>query len=242
MELYLIRHAQSRNNLSMMYDPRDRVVDPALTDLGHQQAAAAGRYLAEAHNIDEWVQELPDTRSVVQGHRLTHLYCSPMLRTLQTCAPIARAVGLRAQVWPDTYEHGGMFLDDDHGNITVHTGLTRAAMLEQFPDYDLPPSITEQGWYDPALGREDTPTCMGRAIRVVDRLLTRAHTEDQIALVSHGMFISMMLKAVLKLLPSHDVFFNHYNSAITRIDFYHGEVAIRYLNRVDHLTPELMSH
>jgi len=35
------------------------------------------------------------------------------------------------------------------------------------------------------------------------------------------------------------VYFGHYNTGISRIDFVDGLVRPRYLNRVEHLTPDL---
>lgn len=39
MELYLIRHAQSQNNLAYSQNSNERVADPALTPVGGRQAA-----------------------------------------------------------------------------------------------------------------------------------------------------------------------------------------------------------
>ncbi|NKB63016.1 MAG: hypothetical protein GKR95_13150 [Gammaproteobacteria bacterium] len=48
MRLYLIRHAQSANNI--IYDGTDnalgRVADPEITELGIQQSKALARYLS----------------------------------------------------------------------------------------------------------------------------------------------------------------------------------------------------
>lgn len=75
--LYLVRHAQSTNNAQ---PESQRIPDPPLTDLGEQQAQA----LALA--ID---QLSPD-----------HLFSSPFLRTLQTTAPVAQALGSPRQSEP----------------------------------------------------------------------------------------------------------------------------------------------
>ena len=79
MELYLIRHGQSANNLrkQLAEHPRTapaaaapRMADPPLTDLGELQARLAGESL--------------------RGEGITTLYCGPMLRTLQTARSSAR--------------------------------------------------------------------------------------------------------------------------------------------------------
>lgn len=243
MELYIIRHGQSTNNASMMHDLRDREVDPPLTELGDQQASAVARYVAENINIDTWVEQTPQNRNIVHGFGITQLFCSPMLRTLQTCRPIATALNLQPKVWVDIHEHGGLFLDyEDERGVVGFPGMSRAEIAAQFPDYDLPPQITEHGWWNPEHGYEDIAACQARAIRVAAALRLQANSAQRIALVSHGTFADCLIKALLNLLPGEELRFFHYNTAITRIDFRaDGKTVVRYTNRVDHLTPELMS-
>ena len=51
-----------------------------------------------------------------------------------------------------------------------------------------------------------------------------------------------LLKALFNQLPSHHLWYHHYNTAITRIDFdEEGRLHLRYLNRIDHLPPDLVS-
>jgi hypothetical protein len=43
-------------------------------------------------------------------------------------------------------------------------------------------------------------------------------------------------------LPGSNVYYHHYNTAITRVDFNpKGFLDIRYINRFDHLPPELVT-
>ena len=84
MELYLIRHGQSANNLreqALAEHPRTtpaaaapRMADPPLTDLGELQARLAGESLRD------------------EG--ITRLYCGPMLRTLHTAQIIGTLLDL----------------------------------------------------------------------------------------------------------------------------------------------------
>lgn len=243
MELYIIRHGQSTNNVSMMVDQTDREADPPLTELGQRQAEAVACYVAEYINIDTWVEQAPHKRQPVHGFGITQLFCSPMLRALQTCRPIATALRLQPKVWVDIHEHGGLFLDyQDERGVVGFPGLTRAEMSAQFPDYDLPPQIGETGWWNSEHAYEDIAACQARAIRVAAGLRLQANTSERIALVSHGTFTDCLIKALLNLLPGEDLRFFHYNTAITRIDFRSdGKTIVRYTNRVSHLTPELMS-
>lgn len=241
MELYIIRHGQSTNNLSMMYDAGDREPDPPLTEVGRKQAQAVARYLSSAHNIDVWVERPPDQRQALFDQRISRLYCSPMRRALQTCQPIAEALGLAPEVWPEIYEHGGLHLGSEE-SAQIFPGLTRAEMQAAFPSYVLPPSITEQGWYDVRHGIEDIQGCMARALRVAAALRDQSNSDQRIALVTHGTFAGCLLKAIFNLLPADELRFLLYNTAITRLDFRSdGRIALRYANRVDHLTPELLT-
>ncbi len=108
----------------------------------------------------------------------------------------------------------------------------------------LPPTITENGWWPVQNGHEDWPGCQGRAIRVADQLhrMAKAQPEARVGLVTHGGFSDALLKALLSMLPSHYVFFHFFNTAISRVDIRaDGQVEVRYINRVGHLPPELVS-
>jgi 2,3-bisphosphoglycerate-dependent phosphoglycerate mutase len=242
MELYIIRHGQSANNATMLRNPHDRgEYDPALTDLGWKQAHAVADYLANSTNIDNWIEQPPETRKVMLGFGITKLYCSPMRRALQTCQPIGEVLGLQPEVWVDIHEHGGVYLEDD-GKIVGYTGLTRAEMRAAFPNYFLPESVTEKGWWKPENGSEDLVGCIARAIRVADALRLQAASGPRIALVTHGTFASYLLKTLFNLLPGKGLGFFHYNTAISRVDLTaEGHTFLRFQNRVAHLTPELMS-
>ena len=90
MELYLIRHGQSANNRGDA-----RVTDPPLTELGKQQTDRAGRAL---RNLG-----------------ITRLYCSAMLRAVQTAATVGGHLELPPHVFVSLHEWGrGMW--EDRGN------------------------------------------------------------------------------------------------------------------------------
>jgi len=243
MQLYIIRHAQSTNNA--LADQRDRVKDPDLTELGYSQAEIVAQHLATGINPEQVVgvsEEDTHIRSR-KGFGLTRLYCSAMYRSLLTAQPIGRALGLTPEVWVDIHEHGGIFLDhQDERGVVGYPGRTRSEILADFPGYNLPEEITEAGWWDPQQGKEDWPACQGRAIKVANKLRQCAGSDERIGMVSHGGFIDVLLKALLNQLPRPNIFYHHYNTAITRIDFRPaGPLDIRYINRVGHLPPELVS-
>ena len=121
--------------------------------------------------------------------------------------------------------------------------MPRAEILAEFPDYQLPDEITADGWWKS--GCEDWPACHGRAIKVMHQLRDWAANgwrEERIALVSHGGFMDALLKALSNQLPSKHIWYHHFNTAITRVDFREdGGLSLRYLNRVEHLSPEYIS-
>jgi 2,3-bisphosphoglycerate-dependent phosphoglycerate mutase len=245
MKLFLIRHAQSTNNyLAEQIKLEDymaqRSPEPPLTDIGQQQAQLVAAHLAGTR-YPEVEQE--QTNSTQQGYGFTRLYCSPMLRTLQTTLPISKALGLQPQVWIDIHEHGGIFHGDpEKGPVAQHFGLTRQEMLTLFPGYQLPAEITEKGWWPG--GYEEMEGCYQRAQRVAEQVRNWAPTlpTERIALVAHGTFIDALIKAILGQDFAGQLYYSHYNTAITRLDFTpRGFLLLRYLNRTEHLTPNLIT-
>jgi broad specificity phosphatase PhoE len=235
MELVLIRHGQSTNNA--LDKVQNRVCDPPLTELGRRQAEILAQHLAGGTSLTLWEAEGHNQH----GYGITRLYCSPMWRALQTAQPIGLTLGLAPEVWVEVHEHGGIFLDyGEAGGIVGYPGKTRAEMLAEFPNYVLPEGVTDEGWWHG--GREDRSACYGRAIKVAARVREQAAGEERIALVSHGDFLDALLKAFFNQLPGRQVYYHHFNAAITRLDFRSdGHLDVQYVNRVDHLPPDLMS-
>ncbi len=242
MELYIIRHGQSTNNVTMMADPFAREADPPLTELGQEQAERLAAYLAGGPNLEDRVMQMPGERGVPRGHKLTRLLCSPMRRALQTAQPLSAALGLPVEVWVDLHEHGGLYLQSPDGEGRGFPGLTAAEMRAQFPGCILPPEVTDRGWWEPARGKEDLAGCMARAVRVAARLRGWAEIQERVALVTHGTFADKLLKALYNMLPGDDLQHWLYNASLTRLDFdKDGRLMLRYVNRVDHLDGDQVS-
>lgn len=250
MELFLIRHAQSFNNT--LADSTQRVDDPTLTDLGHIQAG----YLASA--LAEGVNRAPQRRTYVStpdtfqgsGFGLTRLVCSPMWRALQTAQYVSDATGLVPEVWVDVHEQGGIYLDHTDVGPLGLPGKNRDQILECFPNVMLPDSIDHRGWWNNR-DLETWKVCYRRAERVVDHLFTLIESPERIAMVSHGAFMDALLKVLVKdvllnIAGDFDIpaamYFQHYNTGITHLRFRSsGAMDILYLNRVEHLPPEMIS-
>lgn len=240
MQFYFIRHGQSENNLIWEQTGSDegRNSDPELTDVGKQQAAHLGTLLA-ALGITGGTS-VAGYHSVA-GFHLTHLYCSPMVRAIETALPTARALGLSLVAWEEVHETGGIFCTDP---VTREQqglpGRTRAEFAERFPDLILPETGWETGWWNrPFESREERPL---RAQRVLQTLLARhGGTEDRVAIFSHAGFYNHLLRMVLDMPGDTMVWFELQNTAITRIDFHPDYQRFVYSNRVDFLPRHLLT-
>ncbi len=240
MQFYFIRHAQSANNA--LYDSTGswdgRSADPELTEMGWRQARALADYLQRSAP-----DALPAGRDAANhgGFGITHLYCSPMLRAVDTGGVVAAALGLPLVVWPDWHEGGGIYLNDPVTDEPYGLpGATRAQLQSRCDRIVLPETITENGWWNRSMEtREERP---GRARRVLDGLLSRhGGTEDRVAVVSHGGFYNHIIWAAARAERPDKVWLVMNNTAITRIDFTEEWTDMVYLNRLDHLSPGMVT-
>ena len=246
MKLFLIRHAQSVNNsLAETIEMNDylaqRVPEPPITALGERQAALVAQHLQHEQYPELHQDRHDDGQST--GYGITQLFCSPMLRTLQTTRPISTALGLRPEIWIDIHEHGGIFRGNPRLNdVAGFPGLTRSEIMAQYPDYVLADGITEKGWW--VGDYEEMEGCYARATKVAATLRSwaTAREGERIALVSHGTFLDALIKALFGQDFASQLYYTHYNTAISRIDFTpKGFLLLRYLNRTEHLSPELIT-
>ena len=240
MELFIIRHGQSGNNA--LANIRDRSVDPPLTDLGERQAEMLGEYVARGENQELSRETTGNTKYELRhGLGITSLFTSPMYRSLQTVQPVSRASGLAPRIWVDIHEEGGMFLN--HGGdegLVGYPGRTRSEILAEFPDYVLPTSFDETGWWNK--DHEDQASLLVRATKVSEQLREMAKTEDRVAIITHGAFMNALLNAIFGQISEGHMYYRHHNTAISR--FYmdgDGRFEVLYLNSTVHLNPESIS-
>lgn len=229
MELYLIRHAQSFNNSLAI--SKGRLCDPPLTEIGERQADLVGQYLSSAP------AKCPATReSTFDGFGLDRLYCSAHLRCLKTADSIAAHTGLAPEIWVDVHEEMGIWLE----GVDVLPGMTPAEIRAQFPRVKIPEDMPEKGWWNrPA---ETEPEWVARAARVARQLRGEmAHTDERIAVVTHGGFTRDLLAALVNGGPMDGSTFAVQNTSIGRIDFDADGFLVRFLNRLDHLPPHLVT-
>lgn len=236
MNLLLIRHAQSANNLlyAETGSSEGRHPDPALTELGHAQAQALAGFAR---------------RDATFG-RVTHLYSSLMRRSVQTAAPLAGALGLGVQGLALAHEAGGIFSKDEAGERQALAGAAHADLLADNPALLWPPELDVQ---EPWVGgfelySEDDRVLQARAGAVMEALMA-AHPPageagETVALVTHGHFTQYLLREV----TGHGgAYFRIGNTATTLLTLHSPDMPqnwgplVGWVNRHDHLMPELLS-
>jgi 2,3-bisphosphoglycerate-dependent phosphoglycerate mutase len=233
VKLFLIRHGQSTNNVTEILGTgaQNRKPDPFLTDIGKTQAQLLADFI-KAHP---------------QQFGFTHLYVSPMRRTLQTAQPLAQALNMPMEVWTDVYEMGGVYEEVPEGGTKGGTGLTRSEIQKDFPEAVMGDDVTENGWYDANKNMESVSHFLMRAIKLNLTLRERHKTSERIAIVTHGLFMDALMKALTNTIPTSpkDLFYLFYNTGITRVEFnekighYDEKMRIYYQNRLDHLPDHL---
>lgn len=241
MQFYFIRHAQSENNLLWINtgSSKGRSADPDLTARGRQQAEHLARFLCGSAAAPPTTYDNQN----IAGFGITHLYCSLMLRAVETGVTVARALALPLIAWTDIHECGGIWIhpnDDETAEKQGLAGNDRAFFTARYPELVLPNSLDGAGWWNrPFEERAQRPE---RARRVLRELLERhGQTDDRVAFISHGGFYHHFIAALLELPQTEGYWFILNNVAITRIDFNEHGVDLTYMNRVDFLPKELIT-
>lgn len=245
MEFYFIRHAQSENNAlyARTGSMEGRHSDPRLTSPGREQAHRVAQHLAQPHTPS------PYDPHNFQGFGLTHLYCSLMVRAVETGTAIAQTTGLPLVAWPEIHERGGIIQrDPDTQEWQGLPGHNRAFFEANFPNLVLPNTLGETGWWNRPM--ETREQLAGRAQIALAQLRQRHNNSDaRIAIVSHGAFFDAFYGALLKTQFTHPstkadsyLWFTVHNTAISRIDFDGNHVNLVYTNRVNHLDAHLITH
>jgi 2,3-bisphosphoglycerate-dependent phosphoglycerate mutase len=246
MELYFIRHGQSQNNASWDNPDYKENPDPALTEIGHEQARLLAEFLKKNQTItNDKVWNIQNR----YGFGLTHIYTSMMERAVYTAAPTAQALEIPLIAWKEIHEEGGIFSRGDKSNVLGLPGRPRSFFAENFPTLTLPEELDETGWWNRPFEAEEER--QPRADQVFAHLLARhkdqeAQSEHRVAFVSHGGFFMRLICAILKLPWRQAAFsmkswFILNNCSISRFDIHKEEINIAYLNRTDHLSDHLIT-
>jgi broad specificity phosphatase PhoE len=154
--MILLRHGQSEFNLHFTASRRDPgIADPKLTPLGHAQATCAVEAL--------------------RGERISRIIVSPYTRTLQTAAPLARALDVPVFVNPIVRERYAFSCD---------IGSPRTALEMAWPEHDF--SAIPEIWWPPV--EEPAQSVLDRAALFRAEMSALADWADTLV-VSHWGFI-----------------------------------------------------
>lgn len=215
-EILLIRHGQSANNAG---PDEERVCDPDLTSLGKRQAQIAADFLSQ--------------------RTLTHLYCSPFLRSLETTLPIASATGLTPKVRPDIFEVGGCY----SGHLAVgregEPGMGAQQIKQAYPGWEVDNAISEAGWWGRPYETDEQADARAASVSrwLADEVVPTGGVH---ALVIHADFKYLLLSEMLGEEPKLEE--PLFNLGITTFSLRDGGWAASELNSVAHFDSELVSH
>ncbi len=248
MQLYFIRHAQSKNNAHWGEVGYQESTDPDLTKIACSQVEHLARYLGEHQKLESDLAWNPQNR---RGFGLTHIYSSLMLRAVRTALPVAQAVDLPLVAWPEIHETGGIFSRLPETKMVGLPGKPRSYYEAIFPDLLLPDWLDEDGWWQ-SRPFEEPAMRQPRAEKVWAELISRHADQDgrpehRVAIVSHGGFFMHLFTAALKIEMrriqefDHEYWFLMNNCAITRLDLIDGRVLVNYVNDTHFLPPELIT-
>lgn len=246
MELYFIRHGQSQNNANWGNPDYKENPDPALTDLGMEQACYVAEFLKNAQAITD-----PQRWNIQNrlGFGLTHIYASLMERAVNTAAPTARALRIPFAAWEEIHESGGIFGRDGELKLKGLSGKSRDYYEKYFPELDLPDHLDGNGWWNRPFETEEE--CHARAEKFLSSLIARhgerdGRPDERVAIFSHGGFFVHLMFVILdtpwrQASNGWKSWFMMNNCGISRIDFHEKEVNIAYLNYTDHLPDDLIT-
>lgn len=211
-DIVLVRHGQSANNSQPEHL---RVCDPGLTAIGAEQAAQF------ASAVAEWP--------------ITHLYCSPFLRALETVRPVAEVKQLPVSVRPDIFEQGGCYSGWRVGEKVGEPGMGFGELTKRYPGWHIDDSIPDTGWW----GR-DYETLVDATLRaqsVAAWLLDSVAPEGGLhVFVIHADFKFLLLEALHDYARQTLQLANPlYNAGVSRARIANGELEFGTLNCVQHL-------
>jgi 2,3-bisphosphoglycerate-dependent phosphoglycerate mutase len=240
MYLYFIRHGQSENNAlwAETNSTEGRNHDPELTQLGKEQASFLAAYFKGAKEaIDREGEAYPYQKPI----RLTHIYCSLMLRAVATGYILSQALNLPLLGLGDVFETGGVYQRDPDTGLKVGLpGYGKAFFSENYPNLVLPESMNPEGWWSRDFEQiEERPERARRALKNI--LDLHGGSDDRVALISHGGFYNLFMKALLGMPEQSDHWFTLNNTGITLVHFTEEWVQLAFCNRTDFLPARLIT-
>lgn len=206
-ELYLVRHADALPGPETVI-PGGGYDEQPLSELGRRQAEAVG----------EWLSDLA----------FTAIYASPLRRTQETAAPLARRQAKEVIVEPGLREvklhldkgpKPGDDLDATAGSLKERLG-------------EVVRLIAERGKWSLIPGSEESAAFRTRVVAAVHEIAAR-HAGERIVLFTHGGFINAYFAEVLGL--ERDFFFPIQNTSVSVARWLNDNVSLVSLNETAHL-------
>ncbi|MFP4643125.1 MAG: histidine phosphatase family protein [Spirochaetales bacterium] len=240
MILYYLRHGESQNNVLDSAEDwtTARSSEPDLTEHGVKQAERTAQLFSRAAATDRPVENYNPYRD--EAFAITHIYSSPHLRAIRTAAPIAAQLRMAVNVYEDIHEAGGTVDHDrEAGVYRGASGVSRAEANSVCDRLVFPDHLAEAGWWNGRAPETEEQRVL-RAKRVRKELLEAHGPDDRVLLVSHTHFHVYFICSILGLPYRDGYWITLNNCALTRISFDRRGVRIEYLNRQDHLLPDLL--
>lgn len=211
MHLYFIRHGQSHMNVADWVATHG-YTNVGLTELGQRQAAALGRWLPT------WLPHFDA------------LYCSTMLRTRETVAPIIEAYGGCEVIFDDRLREIG-------SNRLDHSPWDDQTLPSRWADY----WFSERPFSPVAPLVEGSETMMHFRTRIgifIEDVVAHHHGETVVA-VCHGGVVEAAFDHIFNTGPWRRCEVWDHNTAITHFEYVEHPKRetwrLHFHNRVDHL-------
>lgn len=220
LELYLIRHAQSRGNAGET--PEDAAVaeihDPPLSERGLRQAEMLGEGFSDT-DFDA-------------------VYASFLQRTVMTARGLlSRQPGEKPLFLMPILSERGIPPEFEAKTVEQLRDIVPLCRLADGFSPDEPRVIADAGAAD--------KTVLDRAAAVLEYFRTRFRNGEKVAVVSHAAFLTHVvfyLFGIRDVMPDFDIDFN--NAGVTKVTFYepgtnpYGDTVFAYINNTAHLREE----
>ena len=164
MNLTIVRHAESTGNAEDRLQGQD---DFPLSERGRLQAV------------------LLRDRFKSEGYLPTHIYSSPLSRTLETARIASAGWDLPITEWDDLMEVA----------MGVFSGLTWEVIQDRFPE--MAHRFLETNNLDVVEGAETFERRLERGSRVVDRIMAEHTNDDRVLVFSHGGIMRYQIARIL---------------------------------------------
>jgi len=217
---YLIRHGETEGAEKRRYKGS---IDVPLSKNGIKQMTKVSEYIVECLKQRDGeagkskVSGSPDLR--VSESILTAVYCSDLQRAIKSAELIAKPHSLTPIIVPSLRER----------NFGIWEGMSFDEIREKYP-HEFDAWAGNPLRFSP-MGGESTVEVKERVIDALDKILN-AHEKQQIAIVSHGGVIRIMLCHFLGI-PLENIFRVEQDyGALNIIEFWDKYPVVKLLNRI----------